>query len=246
MEFQTTATVTLPPTEGAASQVSAPVEAIRSGEEGNVPPDAINVVPSLEGQGISVRNPEPTTGGRFEQTPRVTAEDYDAAAVDLQNRLAGALVAYLRDPDNAPDGLTLFAETAQLGAVRHLPAFDDLVGSADTEFELSGEVVANVLAVDTALVDEVVAERVRAAVPAGMSLVPGSITLEHAEGVADGQRIRFDGRGSADTVVRIDVAGLTEAGGWPADFRGSGHTGAVRHGDRERLAGLPRRPAGRS
>jgi hypothetical protein len=210
IEFQTTRAVTLPPTDGEASQVNAPVEAILSGDDGNVPAEAITVLPILDEQGISVRNPEPTTGGRFEQSPRVTAEDYDAAAVDLQNRLAGELVTYLRDPANMPDDLTVFAETAQLGPVRYMPTFEELVGSADAEFGLSGEAEAGVLAVDPALVDEVVRARLQAALPNGMALLADSVIIEPGEGVADGQRIRFDTRGSAAMYPRVDVDGLIE------------------------------------
>jgi hypothetical protein len=208
VEFETTQTVTLPPTEDGASQISAPVEAIRSGEEGNVPAGAISVVPSLEEQGISVRNPEATSGGRFERSPRVTAEDYDAAAVDLQNRLAGALVAYLRDAADTPAELTVFAETAQLGPVSYTPAFEDIVGAAADEFELSGEVVASVLAVDTGLVDEVTRARLQAALPEGMALLPDSLSLEHGEGAADGQRIHFETLGRAQMYPLVDVDGV--------------------------------------
>ncbi len=105
VEFQTTRAVTLPPTDADPAEVTAAVEAMSSGGEGNVPAGAISVVPSLEGQGISVSNPAATSGGRFEERPQVTAADYDAAAVDLQNRLAGALVAHLRDPANTPTDL---------------------------------------------------------------------------------------------------------------------------------------------
>ena len=208
IEFQTTREAILPPTDGEASQVNAPVEAILSGDDGNVPAEAISVLPILDEQGISVRNPEPTTGGRFEQSPRITAEDYDAAAVELQNRLAGELVAYLRDPANMPDDLAVFAETAQLGSVRYTPAFEELVGSADAEFKLSGEAEAGVLAVDTGLVDEVTRARLQAALPEGMTLLADSVIIEHEEGVADGQRIRFETRGSAAMYPRVDVDGL--------------------------------------
>jgi hypothetical protein len=210
VEFETTQTVTLPPTQDGASQISAPVEAILSGEDGNVPADAISVVPSLAEQGISVRNPEPTGGGRFVQSPRVTAEDYDAAAVDLQNRLAGALVAYLRDPANTPGDLTVFAETAQLGQVSYTPAFDDLVGAATAEFELSGEAVAGVLAVDDGLIDEVTRARLQAALPQDMTLLADSVKLEHGEGIAEGQGIQFEARGNAAMYPLVDADRLIE------------------------------------
>ncbi len=210
VEFQTTEAVTLPPTEADPAEVTAAVEAVRSGEEGNVPPGAISVVSSLEGQGISVRNPAATSGGRFEERPQVTAEDYDAAAVDLQNRLAGALVAHLRDSANTPADLNVYPETAQLGTIKHDPAPEDIVGASVAEFELSGAVIASVLGVDTDLVDDITRARLLAAVPAGTALIANSATLDHNEGTAESQRIRFTGRGDGETSVLIDADALVE------------------------------------
>ncbi len=207
VEFQTTGAVTLPhtPSGGDPSEVSAAVEAVEAGDEGNVPAGAITAVPSLENQGISVSNPEPTTDGRIEQTPVVTTQDYDAAAVDLQNRLVGALAAHLDDPSNAPEGLTRYAETAKPGAVRLDPPADAIVGTDMAEFELSGEVVASVLAVDTGLVDEMTRSRLLAAVPEGTDLLPGSVTVGHGEGSAEGQRIHVNGSASAEIYPLVNA-----------------------------------------
>ncbi len=56
--FQTTETVVLPRGDDSASEIRTPVEALESGESGNVPAEAISIVPSLESQGIGVVNPE--------------------------------------------------------------------------------------------------------------------------------------------------------------------------------------------
>ncbi|MEX1294604.1 MAG: baseplate J/gp47 family protein, partial [Candidatus Limnocylindrales bacterium] len=165
--FRTTESVTLPRSEGTAASVTAPIEAVDPGEGGNVPADAISIVPSLEGQGITVSNPEPTGGGRFEQTPLVIAADYDEAAVDLRNRLTGELAAYLRDPVDAPDGTTVYPGTAVLGPVTLEPAAAAVVGRSVAEFELTGSAQARVVAVDEDLVDEVLRARLLAAVPEG-------------------------------------------------------------------------------
>ncbi len=210
-EFQTTAPVVLPRSDGQApAEVRAPVEALVSGEEGNVPGEAISVVPSLESQGISVNNPEATSGGRFEETPVVLAADYDAAAVDLQNRLAGQLAAYLRDPANTPPGLTLFTETARLGPVNHQPRAEDLLGSNAPEFTLSGSVAAQVLAVDETLVDEVLEDRLLGALPEGTTILPGSVSLGHGEGRVDGERIAFEGTAAGTGYPLFDTDRLLE------------------------------------
>ena len=79
--------------------------------------------------GISVTNPEPTQGGDRQETPIVTQADYDAAKTDLQNRLSGEGGRQLRDPAIVPEGLTLFAETGDLGSIEYRPAADAIVGS---------------------------------------------------------------------------------------------------------------------
>jgi hypothetical protein len=208
-EFQTTQGVTLPRSEdGTAALVSAPVEATESGVDGNVPAETISVVPSLENQGISVTNPAATSGGRFDETPRVESADYDAAAVDLQNRLAGALAAHLRDPANTPGGLTLFAETAVMGPVAHEPPADELVGSDTAEFELSGSVAARVLAVEEAVVDEVARDRLYVEIPEGMSILADSVSAEHPPGTADGGQIHFVSTATGTAYQLVDPEAL--------------------------------------
>jgi hypothetical protein len=161
-------------------------------------------VPSLEGQGISVRNPAATAGGRFEETPVVTAQDYDRAAADLQNRLNVALETHLRDPANAPTGLTVFTETAQPGEISHHPAADELVGTAASEFLLTGELAARVLAVDLRLVDELAEAALLAQIPDGMAVLPGALSLDTPAAVVDGEEIRFERTAQAQAYQLID------------------------------------------
>ena len=214
VEFQTTEPVVLPRGTGGGgpTQVSASIKALETGTDGNVDPGTITVVPSLQGQGISVSNPEATTGGRFEQTPVVTNQDYDAAAVDLQNRLAGALAAYLRDAENIPAGLTAFPETAQPGPVAHEPSAGELVGAEAGEFTLAGSVDARVLAVDARLVAEVLDDVLVAEVPEGMALLPDSVAIEVDDGSAQGERISFGGSAQAAVYQLVDgeavIAGI--------------------------------------
>ncbi len=200
---------------------------------------AISVVPSLEDQGISVTNPEPTSGGRLEQTPRVTPADYDAAAADIQNRLAGALAAYLRDPANVPDGLTLFPDTAEPGPVSHPSGSDG--------------------------VDRLRRCRVHAArIPggdrpgrrwqprgagrpsttgscgtAGPGVARGSSThrCRSGQGGRPANRVRQRGSWGGHTASRCRRD--DRANRWSADFRGSSHTGAHRPDHRHRLARIP-------
>lgn len=208
--FRTTKSVTLPRSEDAAARVSVPVEAIEAGEEGNVPPEAISVVPSLEDQGITVSNPEATKGGRFEKTPLVTAADYDTAAVDLRNRLTGELAAYLRDPIDAPEGHTVYPGTAMLGPVALEPTAESVVGQALDAFELTGAAEARVLAVDERTVASVVDERLAVAVPEGMDLVADSVLIGYGEGTPTGADVTYTGSATGRAVMVVDADAVLE------------------------------------
>jgi len=208
--FQTTEDVTLSRSDGSDATVAATVEALVAGEEGNVPAETISVVPSLESQGISVTNPEATSGGRFEETPRVTAADYDAAAVDLRNRLTGELASYLRAPEDAPEGYTVYPGTATLGPLTLEPSAEEVVARPLTEFTLSGSARARVLAVDESAVDRVARARLLAAVPEGRAIIDETVEVGHSDGRADGATVTFVGTASGQAVTVVDTGALLD------------------------------------
>jgi hypothetical protein len=212
VEFQTTmdGLVRRVTAGGGPSQVTLPVEAVVPGEEGNVEAGAITIAPSLEAQGISVTNPEATSGGRREQTAVVTEDDHRRALADLQNRIMGELAARLRDPERLPDDLTVFIGTAQPGAVEHAPPADDLVGSQLDEFTLTGDLTAHVLAVDERSVDSLARSIVLAELPDGMAVLPGQLSVQTGDGVAEDGGIRFDGTASALAYQVIDEEAVLE------------------------------------
>jgi hypothetical protein len=205
-EFRTTGSVVMPRVArgGGPSQVTVGVEAVLPGADGNVPAGAISLVPSLEAQGVTVSNPEATSGGRYEETSFVTQEDYDSALADFHNRLVGELAARLRDPERLPEDLTVFRGTAQPGTVELRPSADELVGSRSAEFTLAGDLAAHVLAVDERSVDALARSIVLAELPEGMAVLPGQLSVETGDGVAEDGGIRFDGTASAVAYQVID------------------------------------------
>ena len=211
VEFRTTETVVLPRSvDGAAAEVVAPIEAVTGGEAGNVGAGRINQVPTLADQGISVSNPEATSGGRTDISPLVGSGDYDDAVENLENLLRGRLRAYVDDPANAPAGLTVFSETRVLGPVTLDPPPEDVVGTAAAEISLSGSAEALVMAVDESAVDEVTRARVLASIPAGLELLPETLEVGHEEGTADGTDVSFIGTASGQTVTVVDRDALLE------------------------------------
>jgi hypothetical protein len=204
--FRTTEPVVLPrvAADGGPSQVTVPVEAVAAGEEGNAPAGAISLVPDLEAQGVTVSNPEATSGGRYEETLVVTQEDYEGAVARLQNSLMVELWARLGDPERLPDDLTVFTRTAEPGTVEHDPLADEVVGERVAEFTLAGDLAAHVLAVDERSVDALARSIVLAELPDGMAVLPGQLSVETGDGVAEDGGIRFDGTARADAYQVID------------------------------------------
>lgn len=193
IEFETTLSVLLRrPDQGTGpAEVSVAVEAVAAGPQGNVPAGAISVVSSLEAQGIRVTNPAPTSGGQREETPVITSDDYTAAAVDLQNRLAGELARRLGDPASVPPGLTLFPETARRGDVMTVPGREELVGRELAEFELSAEASAVALAVDERIVEQVALQRLVAAARPGTALLAATARVDTGKGISGDGVIRY-------------------------------------------------------
>jgi hypothetical protein len=196
-------------------EISVPVEAVRPGPEANVPAGTIDEAPSLAAQGIEVTNPEAMAGGLFEETLLVTREDYDAAVVNLRQRLDGALASYQQDPTGVPEGLTVFPQTAAPGEVTFDPPAEELVGAEAEGFRLRGTMAAQVLGVDQDEVATMMTKALADEIPEDMVVVPSSVVIDASEGVPEGDAIRFDGeaRALAQQVIDADaivarVAGL--------------------------------------
>jgi hypothetical protein len=191
VDFETTAAVTVPradfdsQTPGVAD---APIRARRAGTAGNVPADSITALPQgLAGQQLSVNNPRATSGGARLVASVVARDDYDAALETLAGQLDTALAEALEDPALAPAGLTVYPASAVLGGTSPSAPAAEVVGTVTESFELALSAAATVLAVDERHVDEVALEHLRALVPAGATLLAGSLTVSHGPGeVADG------------------------------------------------------------
>jgi hypothetical protein len=205
VEFETTEGARLRPSDqGDGSWVAlAPVEAVRVGPEGNVPAGSITVVPSLEALGIGVVNPAETTGGSRQEIPVVTQDDYDAAVVDLQNRLTGKLAEQVT-AGVAPAGFIAYPESAARGEVTSLPIAEAVVGQPLERFELAADALATVLAVDPTKVSEVARAHLTGQVAEGEALIEGSLRTEPGQGVVEDGRIRFEAVATGQASPRID------------------------------------------
>ena len=213
-------------------QVDVPVRASRAGPSGNVTAGAITELsPSLGSQLITVRNPDPTDGGRRMEVRTVSQEDFDAALAALNGQLSGALTTRLADPTAVPRGLTVFAATARMGVSQPDPAPETLVDSEAESFALSVTSTATVLAVNETLVDEVAGPAPAKPTPArpGRSSATTSLPA-HSDGY--GQR-RNRGVPGISERARLRAARSAGVGKWrtrQVDFRCSADTCRIRNG----------------
>ena len=194
VDFVTQEAVTVPRAsfETGPSTVDVAVRAVRAGTGGNVGADEITRVPrALSAQLITVRNPQPMSGGRRVEEPLITQEDYDAAVASLTAELDAALAAALAEPASIPRGLVAFPSTAELGAAQPDQPAGALVDTVASTFDLALESQGQVVAVNEQLIDEVVAGRVSAQLPPGQSLVDGEVDANFDAGTAVGSTITY-------------------------------------------------------
>ena len=215
VQFRTTQSARLPraqvvpPLSINPSTASVAVEAVRNGTPGNVPANAITVVPQAEDPSITqVRNPDPTSGGSRTEFPLVEQEDIDKAIEALQEQLASSFQDELRDPSLAPPDTTIFEDTAVLGETT--PSVDpaELVGQELELFELGLTSTGTVVAVDPSPVESIAQTRLESFVSPGYQLVDGSVQIDPGAPVIEGQTVRFPVTVEASQVQVPDAAEL--------------------------------------
>jgi hypothetical protein len=199
----------VPPLSINPSSASVEVEAVRNGTTGNVPANAITVVPPAEDPAITqVRNPAPTEGGSRTEFPEVSQEDVDKAMATLQEQLDASFQGQLSDPLVAPTGTTIFDETAVLGEATPTANLEELVGQELEAFELGLTANGTVVAVDPSPVESIAQTRLESFVSPGFELVDGSVRIEPGVPVIEGQTVRFPVTVEASQVQIPDAAEL--------------------------------------
>ncbi len=185
------------------------VTAVDAGKDGNVAAGAIKVVPAKYNRKvISVTNPASTTGGARTEFTRVSQKDVDAALLALEAELGAQFAIEVEDPDLAPQGTTIFPETAVAG--EPAPTVDPatLVGQEVETFTLGLTASGTVLAVDESPIEAIAEAQLAQAVDDGYELVEGSTRVEVGEGTVTEGLVDFPVIGSARQVRPIDAAAL--------------------------------------
>ena len=191
VEFITLEAAVVPTANFATSTpgtVNVAVRAVRAGPNGNVAEHTIVLAPrSISSQLVSVSNPAPTTGGARNETSVITKADYDAAVATLTSRLDNALAVALADPNSVPRGLTAYPASATHGAPTADQPREQLVGVVAPSFDLALDATGHVLAVNEAVIDDIAAARLDAALgPAQQTIGPPPVITFGPGEVADG------------------------------------------------------------
>jgi Baseplate J-like protein len=190
-------------------QANVQITATKAGTAGNVPANAITVVPQgYDPTLIAVFNSQATSGGTHTETAIVAQADYDNAVTALTARLETQMRNDLADPSQVPAGLTLFPATAQMGTVSADTAAKDVVGTAAANLTLTLSATATATAVDQSQLAPLAETRLKSQVPSGYQLFSGSITTTVGDGTVEGTRVSFPVQARAAIWKPVDTAGL--------------------------------------
>ncbi len=215
IKFRTLASVTVPAGTFVLPSVipsrrSVQVQAVKDGPEGNVPANAIRIVPQAENPTyLKVNNGAPTDGGVRTETPEIQKEEVDKAVAALTTQLQSSFEDAIANGAGAPAGTTLFPDTAELGDPT--PSVDPttLVGQAVPTFDLSLTATGTVIAVDPSPVRSIAEGELKAKVGADHRLVDGSVDVEVGEGsVGEDGQVTFQATARAERVAILDPGQL--------------------------------------
>jgi hypothetical protein len=213
IQFRTVRSVTIPQSEifpvPTIGKASVAVEAVVTGTGGNVPANAITVVPRGEDPSeLRVNNPDPMTGGTRKEFPQVGQDEIDVAVASLRKQLGTKFNELLANPTGVPDGMTLFPETKALG--RGTPSIDpkDLVDKEVDSFDLGMTATGTVTAVDQATVEDFAASEITGDVAADHRLVEDSVSVTTGEPTIDGAVVTFPVTATAQQVRELDAKAL--------------------------------------
>jgi hypothetical protein len=213
IQFRTVKVVTIPaavffpvPTPGKAD---VGVEAVVTGTGGNVPANAITVVPrGQDPSQLRVNNPDPTSGGTRKEFPQVEQADIDAAIARLRRQLATRFDDLLANPTGVPEGITLFPETKKLSKGEPTEDPGSLLDQEIESFELAMTATGTITAVDQGAVEAFASSQISGDVADGHRLVDDSISLTLGEPTIDGEIVSFPVTASAEQVRILDAKQL--------------------------------------
>ena len=215
IRFRTLANVTLPPATlipttpvtVQPSRRAVAISAVRSGPTGNVPANAIRVVPQGENPALlKVNNPDPTSGGARTETPEITKAEVDKAVAALQKVLQANFSDAIAAGAGAPPETELFPATASLGSPTFAVDPKTLIGKAVETFDLEVGAVGTVTAVDPSPIRAIAESRLTLRIGSDHRLVDGSTEIEVGKGsVGEDGQVTFQATARGARVLVVDA-----------------------------------------
>ncbi len=160
---------------GGGTPVRVPIRSASPGPQGNVPAGSIVAVEGTLGLQVTVSNPSPTEGGAQAQVPGVSVSDAEQVRAALERQLLQE--ANARWTDLLEQGEALLPGSIRIATVTRAETEPD-VGQPSESVEVRLTLVVETPAYQMADLEQVVAEAVGGAVPAGRQVFRESIRYE--------------------------------------------------------------------
>jgi hypothetical protein len=206
VNFRTTASVEL--AGGVGERVTAPIEAIDPGIQGNVRANTINTVNGALRFRVRVLNPNGTGGGGAQLVRVVTEADRENLLAQVQATLESQAYAQLQEeilPGEwlPPESLQLFTVSA---------VYDKFNDDEGDTLALTLRVLAQGTALSQEQTNEAMLGALRRAVPERGRLVADSVAVRREPGaVAVGRQVEFTMTAQAEYVAPIDPDEVSDA-----------------------------------
>jgi len=218
IRFQTTEVASLP--GGPDTTTLVPVKSLEPGRSGNVAPDSILAIEGLLGLEVSVRNPEPTTGGLERLSTAVSEADHTRLQQDLtETLLASAEAAFATELD---EGQMLVTESLIVSRVIS-QQFDHAVGEAATVVGLTMELEITGLAFLREDLESGLLRAMEDELADGWQGIPGSLMVgQMGEGETENDgSLTFSVIANQQTYEAIDRAALASRLQWQSPQQAS-------------------------
>ncbi len=171
VRFRTMEEITVP--TGVGQQISAPIEAVEAGREGNVPAFTISEIEGPLNVSLRVSNQAPTAGGTVETVAAVTQADKERVRGQLQESLQ--LQAYSKLAESMQQGEVIPPETVSTFTLAE--TYDRFAGEQAGQLGLQLQLLARGTAVDVAGADQLAERTLRQNIPSGHFLLEETIQI---------------------------------------------------------------------
>jgi len=181
------------------------------GHIGNVAPGSISAVQGELNGRIAVENLEAATGGAERVVHTVARADQVQLRENLRNQLQS--LAFERMRASLPADYTIIIESVRIAEEQKgWSEFLAEVGAITEELQLTMRAVVSALALDEALLEQLLRARLQESLPAGMALAGQNLQVKR--GIVSvhtaGTQLRFTAAATAQSVPVLDQAQLRE------------------------------------